>query len=627
MSNARSSLPRYGLLAVFLLMAALMLSGCFIQPDRTLDPLAVDPTTPVPAPVATTAANTPAPTAPPAATHDAGTSWESWDSIGTQSGTQPVAGTTAGPAATPRPASSWQTSTTDYNAGYPVLKLGSSGSDVYDMQERLKELGYYNSALDGKFAAGTQDAVVAFQSAHGLTADGIAGRATQDKLYSSTAKAAQLSASAATASTVSGSTLLKSGSQGTAVRKLQVRLSELGYYNGGADGVFGTTTETAVKSFQRNNKLSADGQAGEQTQKKLYSDSASMAPRPVATADPNAVRSLKIGMEGNDVYSVQQRLIELRYLSGVADGVFGPETLAALTAFQQNNNLTPDGVAGASTVKKLNGNAKAASNKPTATATPKPGTYAALREGDAGEYVYSLQERLYDLGYYTGRIDGRFGAGTTTAVSTFQAANNLTVDGIAGSNTQKKMFSSSAKVNPGVQATPSAATPTPTPATQVSYTVLQEGSSGEAVIRLQHYLLDLGYYYGRVDGVYGTTTTLAVRQFQYHNQLAEDGVAGPSTQALIYNGNAKALPTEAATPKPDTTLVLQEGVAHEAVRQMQMRLFQLQYLEETYVTGTFDRNTVEAVMTFQQRNGLQSDGIAGPATLVLLYDVTAQALD
>ncbi len=623
-------------LLVCLVLAVLPLSGCFMQPDRTLDPLTVDLLTPQPLPTSNVLPQatlmppreTPAPTQVAdtgAQTGDTGTQantsdWLNWGgqtSVSTSGqGDSSIVSTTARPASN---GSSWQTSTTDYNTGYPVLKLGSEGSDVYDLQERLKELGYYKGSLDSKFASGTQSAVIAFQSNNGLSADGIAGRATQDRLYSSNASAAQITV--ASASTTYS--LLKSGSQGTAVRKLQVRLTELGYYNGGADGIFGSSTETAVKSFQRNNGLSGDGQAGEQTQKKLYGSSAAKAPRPVTTPDPTAQRTLSLGMEGNDVYSMQTRLIELRYLSGVADGVFGPETEAALKAFQKNNDLTADGLAGLGTLKRLAGKAKAAPTKPTATATPKPGTYAVLREGDTGQYVYDLQERLYDLSYYKGRIDGRFGPNTTAALVSFQSAHGLTADGIAGSATQTKLFSSSANINPGSLSTPK---PSTTTAPIENYTVLKEGNSGEAVMRLQQYLDDLGYYSGRVDGAYGADTSTAVRQFQYYNGLTEDGIAGPSTQARLFGGTAVSLPTSAATAKPNTSLLLNEGSAGNDVKQMQSRLYQLRYLDAGYVSGTFDAATTAAVMTFQQRNGLFADGVAGSATLTALYSADAEPL-
>lgn len=61
----------------------------------------------------------------------------------------------------------------------PVIsKLGSKGSEVRQIQERLKKWGYFNGEIDGKYGAETKKAVVYFQKKNGLTADGIAGNAT-----------------------------------------------------------------------------------------------------------------------------------------------------------------------------------------------------------------------------------------------------------------------------------------------------------------------------------------------------------------------------------------------------------------------------------------------------------------
>src|ERR1044072_684440 len=57
----------------------------------------------------------------------------------------------------------------------PVLKKGSSGPQVKNLQQRLKELGFDPNGVDGKFGPGTQAAVVAFQKASGLEADGKVG--------------------------------------------------------------------------------------------------------------------------------------------------------------------------------------------------------------------------------------------------------------------------------------------------------------------------------------------------------------------------------------------------------------------------------------------------------------------
>ena len=67
---------------------------------------------------------------------------------------------------------------------------------------------------------------------------------------------------------------LHNGSQGEKVWKLQERLQALGYYTDAVDGQFGQGTRDAVIAFQKKNGLEADGYAGEETQKVLYSEDA-----------------------------------------------------------------------------------------------------------------------------------------------------------------------------------------------------------------------------------------------------------------------------------------------------------------------------------------------------------------
>ncbi len=59
-----------------------------------------------------------------------------------------------------------------------VLRQGSTGAEVKEVQRRLKNWGYYSGALDGIFGSGTRQAVIVFQKKNGLTADGIVGKAT-----------------------------------------------------------------------------------------------------------------------------------------------------------------------------------------------------------------------------------------------------------------------------------------------------------------------------------------------------------------------------------------------------------------------------------------------------------------
>lgn len=63
-----------------------------------------------------------------------------------------------------------------------VLRKGSKGSEVKEVQRRLKQWGYYSGSVDGIFGAGTRAAVIAFQKKNGLTADGVVGKATYKAL-------------------------------------------------------------------------------------------------------------------------------------------------------------------------------------------------------------------------------------------------------------------------------------------------------------------------------------------------------------------------------------------------------------------------------------------------------------
>ena len=620
-------------LATMLAAMLFLLSGCFIQPDPTLDPLVIHEGVVPFGTVQPLPTNTPTPVAEnqPTPTPDAWQSsdqstWEDW-AQGSLPTSTPRTAATAAPGA-----QSWATSTEDYNAGYPVLMMGSTGTDVSDLQARLTELGYYTGAIDGRYASGTQTAVQEFQERNGLTADGIAGRQTQDLLYSGSAQPKYVTVSAS--GDAEEYLLLKQGTSGVEVRKLQGRLAELGYYAGGVDGIYGETTASAVKAFQRANGLSGDGQAGVQTQSKLYSSSARYASSPVATANPDATRTLTLGMTGNDVYALQERLIELRYLSGVADGVFGAETQAALIAFQKNNGLTEDGNAGSSTLKKLAGSCKAATRT---TPTPVPSGTVTLREGDEGENVYILQAYLFELGYYTGRIDGRFSAETTEAVKAFQRANGLTADGIAGKGTLSILYSGSAVAYGGSSGGSSssgsspAATATPRPNTDI---VIQWESEGDDVRQYQQRLVELGYLSSKyVTGKFNQPTVEATKAFQTMNGLKVDGAAGPQSLKLIYSNDAlnadgvrvgDLLMSSSGTGVSE---VLTAGMTGEQVRQVQSRLAELGYLSASFVNGVYDDNTRQAIRRFQQANGLTADGAAGSATQSRLYAsgaVTAQ---
>jgi len=71
-----------------------------------------------------------------------------------------------------------------------IFTVGASGDEVTRLQQRLKDLGYLNGKVDGKYGGGTKRAVISFQRRNGLKTDGVAGETTLAKLYADDAVAA-----------------------------------------------------------------------------------------------------------------------------------------------------------------------------------------------------------------------------------------------------------------------------------------------------------------------------------------------------------------------------------------------------------------------------------------------------
>ena len=136
--------------------------------------------------------------------------------------------------------------------------------------------------------------------------------------------------------------------------------------------------------------------------------------------------------------------------------------------------------------------------------------------GCTGDAVKTLQDKLNALGYNSGNVDGIFGAKTYAAVTAFQKANSLGVDGIVGKLTWGKLY--------GVSPAMPVETTTVVGRPMVSY-----GSRGDAVRKLQELLNALGYDCGSVDGIFGSKTKAAVLAFQKANGLGVDGIVGPLT--------------------------------------------------------------------------------------------------
>lgn len=139
----------------------------------------------------------------------------------------------------------------------PTLRLGSRGRDVEELQRLLNHYNY-GLPVDGIFGAWTEGCVKDYQFTHFLKNDGVVANKTWRALYSGAPV---------------DMPVLRRGSRQDEVRIVQTILTYLienhtqfsTYYNGAVDGVYGATTESAVKAFQRNSGLVADGIVGDRT--------------------------------------------------------------------------------------------------------------------------------------------------------------------------------------------------------------------------------------------------------------------------------------------------------------------------------------------------------------------------
>ena len=257
------------------------------------------------------------------------------------------------------------------------------------------------------------------------------------------------------------------------------------------------------------------------------------------------------------VYSLQMKLIELDYLDGVADGIFGSGTAAAVSAFQTDYadyGLEVTGIADISTQKLL-----FSLEKPTdPNATPSPSDEV-LDTGDVNNDVFIVQNNLYIWGFLTDEPDGIFGSGTRQALSDFQ--KYAFDDMVAYTDVV---------INAAETPEP---TPEPTPNTDGSYQMamvedqaisdiptdgtltgawlefllkgfdpdtveVREDDKNDDVRRVQTRLVALGYMGGGNDGYFGEHSKVALKYFQKLNGLDETGWLDEATEKKLFSGNA-----------------------------------------------------------------------------------------
>ena len=311
-------------------------------------------------------------------------------------------------------------------------------------------------------------------------------------------------------------------------------------------------------------------------------------------------KQLKRGDTGDAVYSLTARLADLDYLDKPYTG-YNDTVVKAVKQFQTNNGLKADGIAGQLTQTAL--------WSVSAIGAYESGIYPTLVRGDRGlALIYTLQQRLKDLGYYTIRVDGIYGSGTQRAVRDFQSVNGLYVTGKADHTTQTLLYSSAAK-------------PAGSQSSTGSYVTLSRSGRYDArVVTLQRRLKALGYLSGSVDGYFGSQTYRAVRYFQQRNGIAVTGIADAYTQQVLYSAAAKTYSGSVSGTTGSTGYrLLYWGCKGEDVKRLQKALLSAGYKQVRTADGIYGQWTYDAVCAFQKANGLAVDGVAGKKTQNKLY--------
>ena len=397
------------------------------------------------------------------------------------------------------------------------LRQGATGSGVVALQNALLDAGVkVPGGADGYFGPATKSALTAYQSRSGLSTSGEVDQAT--------AAALGLTAPAPAATSSSGN--LGVGATGDAVKQLQTALMAFGVFvPGGADGVFGPATKTAVSNFQRWNGLTVTGEVDAATASRLKLGSSpasagptSVAKQPAATTNTEFV-GMKTGARGDNVKVLQRALIAAGIsVRGGADGVFGPMTAAALTSYQQANGIATTGVVDEVVVSKL----KLTAGAPAPAAAPAPApadpgaSHVGLRVGSTGKLVQELQRALMDAGLaLRGGADGVFGNMTKATLQQFQKAAGRAQTGVVtGADATALAL--------GTSSAPQGAS------SNVGFAVF--GERGSRVKALQQSLLDAGITFaGGADGVFGAATSGALLAFQRREGLPATGKVDQAT--------------------------------------------------------------------------------------------------
>ncbi|MFC4025033.1 peptidoglycan-binding protein [Oceanobacillus longus] len=338
---------------------------------------------------------------------------------------------------------------------------GNRDNEIIEIQNRLIMVGFGNWDPTVRFGPTTERAILTFQKYHAdLKVTGVIDTKTQAKLNQETED------------------LLHKGVRSDAVKELQQELIRLGFGNWNPTTYFGSTTEKAVKAFQKYYGLNVNGIFNRITQDRL-----------------EEIGSLPLGsgLKRPDVKGYQETLMQLGFATWTnATECFCAKTEKATKEFQKYHGLPVTGIVDENTEKKLE---------------------SELRDSyfydDRDAEIVELQNSLIALGFGNWNSTVRFGPTTERAVIAFQKYySGLKVTGVLDTKTQERIKFETENV-------------------------LHKGVRSNAVKELQEKLIHLGLGSWNPTAYYGSTTEGAVERFQMHYGLNVNGIYDTRTEEKL----------------------------------------------------------------------------------------------
>lgn len=291
---------------------------------------------------------------------------------------------------------------------------------------------------------------------------------------------------------------------------------------------------------------------------------------------PASAETLHAGMSGDAVTALQNSLVAAGYLARTVDGDYGSTTKEAVYLFQKDKGLTATGEADDATrdaIRRAEG------------AGYRNGGGVVYAEGNRGDVISDMQQRLKAAGSLKGDIDGVYGGDTVKAVKDFQRSRGFPVSGAIDEVTYRALRDISAG--------------TPAPVGSSGGESYGVGDRGSDVKTIQRKLKRLGYLDGEADGIYGGQTEDAVTAFQKEQGLSVTGGVNSATRTKL---------NEVYVAQTGD-YILSEGARGKRVIHLQNQLL-LHGYDPGVVDGVFGAGTADAIRRLQDETGLETTGVA-----------------